>query len=82
MHKICFKFIHKISIKWNSFYSTFLIIHYDVTTEITPTERAAMFRFTFPENNQSWVILDAFDDGSFVKLYRKLSMVHKINLKP
>ncbi|GAJ16431.1 unnamed protein product, partial [marine sediment metagenome] len=41
---------------------------YDVTSEITPTERAAMFRFTFPENEQSYVLVDAFDRGSYVKL--------------
>jgi predicted alpha-1,2-mannosidase len=39
-----------------------------VTTEITPTERAAMFRFTFPENEKSWVIIDAFDKGSYIKI--------------
>lgn len=41
---------------------------YDVTVEITPTERAAMFRFTFPESDRSHVIVDAFDRGSYVKI--------------
>lgn len=40
----------------------------DVTTEITPTERAAQFRFTFPESDSSFVVLDAFDKGSYVKI--------------
>lgn len=40
----------------------------DVTTEITPTNRAAMFRFTFPENNNSFVVIDAFNKGSYVKI--------------
>lgn len=39
-----------------------------MVTEITPIERAAMFRFTFPENEQSYVIIDAFDHGSSIKL--------------
>ena len=32
----------------------------DVVTEMVPTERAVMFRFTFPEND-SYVVVDAFD---------------------
>ena len=39
-----------------------------MTTEITPTERAAILRFTFPENEKSWVIVDAFDKGSYIKI--------------
>ena len=39
-----------------------------VTTEITPTERAAMFRFTFPKSNNSYVVIDALDKGSYVKV--------------
>jgi putative alpha-1,2-mannosidase len=35
---------------------------------VTPTERAAIFRFTFPENEQSWIILDAFHKGSRVMI--------------
>ena len=35
---------------------------------MTPTERAAMFRFTFPENKQSYIVIDAFDKGSYVKI--------------
>lgn len=37
-------------------------------TELVPTERAAMFRFTFPENAHSYVVIDAFDQGSYVKI--------------
>lgn len=40
----------------------------DVTTEITPTERAAMFRFTFPKTNNSYVVIDAMDQGSHIKI--------------
>ena len=49
------------------YYSVYLADH-DVTTEITPTERAAMFRFTFPETDSSYVVIDAFDRGSYVKI--------------
>ncbi|MGY0406810.1 MAG: GH92 family glycosyl hydrolase, partial [Polaribacter sp.] len=40
---------------------------YNVTAEVTPTERAAHFKFTFPKN-QSYIILDAFFKGSMVKI--------------
>lgn len=60
-------FSHKAEIASPYYYSVYLAEH-DVTTEITPTERAAMFRFTFPENENSWVIIDAFNEGSEVKI--------------
>ena len=41
---------------------------YDVLAEVTPTERAAHFKFTFPESESSYVMLDAFDKGSMVKI--------------
>jgi len=40
----------------------------DVTTEITPTERAAQFRFTYPDSDKSYLIVDGFDRGSYVKV--------------
>ena len=35
---------------------------------MTPTERAALFCFTFPENDHSYIVVDAFDKGSYVKV--------------
>lgn len=49
------------------YYKVYLAEH-DVLTELVPTERAAMFRFTFPENAHSYVVIDAFDQGSYVKI--------------
>ena len=46
----------------------FILADYDVTTEMTATERAAHFQFTFPENAQSSIVIDAFDKGSYVKI--------------
>jgi len=60
-------FSHKSETAKPYYYKVYLA-DYDVTSEITPTERAAMFRFTFPENEQSYVLVDAFDRGSYVKL--------------
>ena len=39
-----------------------------MTTEIAPTERCAYFRFTFPEASDAYVVVDAFDRGSYVKV--------------
>lgn len=60
-------FSHKAETAKPHYYKVYLA-DYDVVTEITPTERAAMFRFTFPENDESYVLVDAFDRGSYVKL--------------
>ena len=60
-------FSHKTEVAKPYYYKTNLA-DYDVLTEFTPTERAVMFRFTFPESDQSFVVIDAFDKGSFVKI--------------
>ena len=51
-----------------AYYYKVYLADYDIVTEMTPTERAAMFRFTFPENEQSYIVVDAFDKGSYVKI--------------
>ena len=60
-------FSHKAEVAKPYYYKVYLADH-DVTTEIAPTSRAAMFRFTFPESKDSYVVVDAFDNGSFVKV--------------
>ena len=35
---------------------------------MTVTERSSLFRFTFPEEQNSYVIVDAFDKGSYIKI--------------
>lgn len=60
-------FSHKAEIAKPYYYSVYLA-DYDVTTEITPTERAAVFRFTFPETDSANVLIDAFDRGSSVEI--------------
>lgn len=60
-------FSHKAEIAKPYYYSVYLA-DADVTTEITPTERAARFRFTFPENDSSFVSIDAFDRGSEITI--------------
>ena len=58
---------HKAEVAKPYYYSAYLA-DYDVTTEITPTERAAIFRFTFPETDNAYVLVDAFDKGSAVEI--------------
>lgn len=43
-------FAHKGETAKAYYYKVYLA-EYDIVTELTPTERAAMFRFTFPEMN-------------------------------
>jgi len=60
-------FSHKAEISKPYYYSVYLA-DADVTTEITPTERAAQFRFTFPESDSSFIVIDALDKGSYIKV--------------
>lgn len=60
-------FSHKAEKATPYYYSVYLA-DYNMTTEITPTERCAYFRFTFPESKDAYVVIDAFDRGSYVKI--------------
>lgn len=61
-------FSHKAEDARPYYYKVYLA-DYDVWAEITPTERAAIIRFTFPEstNGISRIVVDAFDKGSAIK---------------
>ena len=67
-------FSHKSEIVTPYYYSVYLADH-NVTTEITPTERAASFRFTFPKTDSAFVVIDAFDKGSYIKILPKQKMI-------
>ncbi len=49
------------------YYKVYLAEH-DVVVELSPTDRAALFRFTFPESKDSYVVVDAFDRGSHIEV--------------
>jgi predicted alpha-1,2-mannosidase len=49
-------------------YYRVVLSEWDVEAEVTATERAAQFRFTFPEADSSFIVIDAFDMGSFVRI--------------
>ncbi|MCB0551254.1 MAG: GH92 family glycosyl hydrolase [Phaeodactylibacter sp.] len=61
-------FSHKAEEVRPHYYKVYLA-DYDVVAEVTPTERAAHFRFTFPEEETSYILLDAFDEGSMVEIH-------------
>lgn len=63
-------FSHKAEVSKPHYYSVYLADH-DVTVELTPTERAAQFRFTFPESDSAFLVVDAFDRGTYVKVIPK-----------
>ncbi|MEQ9098748.1 MAG: GH92 family glycosyl hydrolase [Imperialibacter sp.] len=58
-------FSHKAEIAQPHYYSVYLA-DANITTEITPTERAAIFRLTYPEADSAWLVIDGFDKGSEV----------------
>jgi len=60
-------FSHKSETATPYYYSVYLAEH-DVTAEFSPTERAAAFRFTYPETDNAYVIIDALDNGSYIKV--------------
>ncbi|WP_353197650.1 GH92 family glycosyl hydrolase, partial [Parapedobacter defluvii] len=60
-------FSHKAEVVKPHYYSVYLADH-DVTAEVTPTERASKFRFTYPETDSAYLVIDAFDNGSFIQI--------------
>jgi predicted alpha-1,2-mannosidase len=62
-------FSHKAETAKPHYYSVYLA-DYDIKVEVTPTDRAAYFRFTFPESDTTYILLDAFNKGSMVNIDR------------
>lgn len=67
-------FSHKSEVAKPYYYGVYLADH-DVMAEVTPTERASMFRFTFGSADSSFVVLDAFDRGSEIQVIPEKNMV-------
>ncbi|MBZ4192275.1 GH92 family glycosyl hydrolase [Niabella beijingensis] len=60
-------FSHKAETATPYYYKVYLA-DYNVTTEIAPTERAAIFRLTFPQSDSAYIAIDAMDGGAFVQI--------------
>lgn len=63
-------FSHKTEIVKPYYYKVYLA-DADTRTEITPTERAAQFRITFPRSDSAFIVVDAYDKGSYIKILPK-----------
>ncbi len=55
-------FTHKAETATPYYYSVYLAEH-DATFELTPTMRAARVRITYPECEQSYLVVDAYEKG-------------------
>ncbi len=58
---------HKAEISKPHYYRAYLA-DYNTTVEITPTERAACFRITYPETQKAFLIVDGFFKNSYIKV--------------
>lgn len=67
-------FSHKAETATPYYYRTYLA-DYDIVTEISPTERAAIIQFTFPKTDEAYIVIDAFDKGSSVTIDPKKKSV-------
>jgi len=67
-------FSHKSETAKPYYYSVYLADH-DVTAEVAPTERAAIFRFTYNKTDSAFVVLDAFDRGSEIEIIPEKNMI-------
>ena len=60
-------FSHKSETAKPYYYQVYLADH-DINVELAPTDRAATLQFTYPESETSGVIVDAYDQGSYIKV--------------
>lgn len=60
-------FSHKAEVARPYYYKVYLA-DYDVTAELAPTCRAAVMRLGYPTNDSSFLVVDAFDKGSMVRV--------------
>lgn len=67
-------FSHKSETARPYYYQVYLADH-DINAEVSPTERAASFKFTYPESETSGVVIDAFDNGSYIRVIPEKNVV-------
>ena len=61
---------HKAEVSNPHYYKAYLA-NYNTTVEITPTERAACFRITYPQTDKAYLIVDGFFKNSYIKVFPK-----------
>ena len=67
-------FSHKTETATPYYYQVYLADH-DINVEISPSERAASMLFTYPQSETSGLIIDAYDEGSYIKIIPELNAV-------
>lgn len=67
-------FSHKSETARPYCYQVYLADH-DINVEMAPSDRAASFQFTYPLSETSGVIVDAYDEGSYIKVMPELQTV-------
>lgn len=60
-------FSHKAEVASPYYYNVYLA-DAGVTAELTPTERAALMRFTYPKSDSTFIVVDAYNKGSYIKI--------------
>lgn len=60
-------FSHKLEISRPYYYSAYLADHH-ANVEIAPADRAAIFRVKYHEADSSYIVIDAYDQGSYIKI--------------
>ena len=60
-------FSHKSETAKPYYYQVYLADH-DINVEIAPADRAAAMMFTYPAGEVSGVVVDAYDEGSYIKV--------------
>ena len=60
-------FSHKSETAKPYYYQVYLADH-DINVELAPTDRAASLLFTYPAGEMSGVVVDAYDNGSYIKI--------------
>ena len=61
------RFNHDMEISKPYYYSVYLE-DYEIKTEITPTKRGAIFRISYPQDKDNYLIIDGFPKGSMVSI--------------
>lgn len=59
---------HKTEVSKPHYYSVYLGDH-QTDVEMTATERAAKFRIDYRSNDSTFLVVDAFDQGSFIQIF-------------
>ncbi|MCF0176534.1 MAG: glycoside hydrolase family 92 protein, partial [Bacteroidales bacterium] len=67
-------FSHKAEKATPYSYEVYLADH-DVYAELAPTQHACSFRFTYPESEMSYLVVDGYDERSYVEVVGKNRIV-------